>query len=79
MTTNDAEHRTYNANDVKYPGVTIVLTGESGNAFAILGKVQKALRANGCTDEQVAEYNTEATSGDYDNLLRVTMRTVDVI
>ena len=79
MTTNDAEHRTYEANDVLYPNVTVQLTGIDGNAFAILGKVQKALRANGCTDEQVAEYNTEATSGDYDNLLRVTMRTVDVI
>jgi len=32
----------------------------------------------GCTKDQVEAYLREATAGDYDNLLRVTMRYVEV-
>jgi hypothetical protein len=58
--------------------VGVRLIGEDGNAFAILGKVQKALREAGATKAEVDEYYAEATSGDYDNLLRVSMAWVDV-
>jgi hypothetical protein len=74
----DAEHRTYNANDVKYPDVTVELTGTDGNAFAILGKVKKAISEAHGRDAGSA-YFDEATAGDYDALLRVTMQYVDVI
>lgn len=57
--------------------VTVKLIGESGNAFAILGKVQKALIRAGHT-ELAKQYLAEATSGDYDNLLGVTMKYVEV-
>lgn len=56
---------------------TVELVGEDGNAFAILGKVKRALKAAGLKD-QVEEYMKKATQGDYDNLLRVTMEYVNV-
>lgn len=56
----------------------VKLVGEDGNAFAIMGRVGKALRRAGYTQEEIDEYQNEATSGDYDNLLRVTMEYVDV-
>lgn len=64
--------------DVKYPEVTVELIGQDGNAFAILGAVKKALRRN-VSEEAATAYYQEATSGDYDNLLRVTAQTVNVI
>lgn len=61
----------------KYPQVHVVLAGEDGNAFAIMGRVRLAMRRAGLPREAIAEYVAEATSGDYDNLLRVTCRTVN--
>jgi hypothetical protein len=52
--------------------------GEDGNAFAILGRVIRAMQRAGLTDEEVAEFRREATSGDYDHLLATAMRWVDV-
>jgi hypothetical protein len=52
---------------------TVTLVGTDGNAFSILGRVQKALRKAGADEEYVRKYQMEATSGDYDNLLVVTM------
>jgi len=57
--------------------VTVKLLGESGNCFYILGKVIKALK-NAGYDNLAKQYEMEATSGDYDNLLRVTMKFVEV-
>ena len=58
---------------------TVQLTGTDGNAFAILGKVQRALRQAGATQEELSEFFTEATAGDYNALLRTCMRYVEVI
>jgi len=55
--------------DVKFPNVYVPLVGEDGNAFSILGRVGKALRKGGATREQIDEFTTEATSGDYNHLL----------
>lgn len=57
---------------------TVNLVGCDGNAFAILGKAQKALKKEGYTQDEVDEYFDEATSGDYDHLLQVTMKWCDV-
>lgn len=57
--------------------VRVKLVGEDGNAFAILGRVRKALREAGHQD-LADEYLKEAQSGDYSNLLRVTMEYVVV-
>jgi hypothetical protein len=64
--------------DVKYPDVHVKLAGEDGNAFAILGRVQRELQRAGVPVEERNAYYNEATSGDYDNLLAVTCRWVDV-
>lgn len=58
---------------IKYPDVRVRLVGEDGNAYAIMGRVQDALRNHGVSQGECKKYIAEATSGDYDNLLRVTM------
>jgi hypothetical protein len=64
--------------DIKYPNVHVQLSGQDGNAFAIMGAVQKALRRHGVPQEEIAKYTEESMSGDYDNLLQTAMRWVDV-
>ena len=56
----------------------VKLIGIDGNAFAILGRVKRALAEAGYSREDVAKYVAEATAGDYDHLLQVTMNWVDV-
>ena len=63
---------------MKYPEIEVQLSGEDGNAFAVLGKVRRALRKGGVSVEEVDEFLKEATSGDYGNLFRVCMEWVDV-
>lgn len=58
--------------------VTVKLIGESGNAFAIMGKVLQEMKRAGVSKEIQDAYKNEARSGDYDNLLRVTMDYVEV-
>lgn len=65
-------------NDPKYPHVEVQLTGEDGNAYDIMGRVQHAMRRAGIDRMEMKAYVEEATSGDYDNLLRVTMKWVTV-
>ena len=62
----------------RYPNVTVHLVGEDGNAFAILGRVSKALRRAGVADSEVKAFMSEATAGDYDALLATCLRWVDV-
>ena len=57
--------------------VVVKLIGEDGNAFYILGKVEKALRKAGHAD-LTEEYLNKATQGDYDALLRVTAEYVTI-
>ena len=57
---------------------TVGLVGEDGNAFSIMGRVKKALRRAGADQEYIDKYLGEATSGDYDHLLVVSMEYVDV-
>ena len=59
--------------------IEVQLVGQDGNAFAIMRAVTKALRQNGYTPDDIDEYKKEAMSGDYDNLLRVTMEWVEVV
>ena len=63
--------------EVKCPEVKAVkLIGEDGNAFAILGRVMKAMRVAKVSPELIEQYRVQATSGDYDNLLRTTIQWV---
>lgn len=58
--------------------VSVDLIGEDGNAFAIIGRVTKALKGAGVDKEGVEAFTTKAMSGDYNHLLRVCMETVNV-
>ena len=60
----------------RFPHVTVQLTGEDGNAFAIMGRVCKALRRAGVGDDAIKEFQKEAMSGDYNDLLCTCMRWV---
>ncbi len=58
--------------------VNVELVGQDGNAFAILGRVQAALRKAGAGNDAIRDFVKEATAGDYDHLLRTVMRYVNV-
>jgi len=62
----------------KYPQIHIQLTGTDGNAFSILGRVRAVMRQNGVPADELTEFTEQATSGDYDHLLRTCMRWVTV-
>ena len=55
--------------------VQVKLVGEDGNAFAIMGRVRRALIDAG-HHELAEEYMQEAVKGDYDHLLAVTLEYV---
>jgi hypothetical protein len=61
----------------RHPEVQVQLSGQDGNAFAILGRTAGALRQAGLPQEEIDAYFAEATSGDYDHLLQTTMAWVD--
>lgn len=57
----------------------VKLINEDGNAFSIMGKVTKVLKKSGFKSEYIDQYKKEAMSGDYNNLLLVTMEYVDIV
>ena len=61
----------------KYPNVEVKLVGEDGNAFAILGRVSRAMRLAGVPAGERAAFVNEAKAGDYDHLLATVMRWVN--
>ncbi len=63
---------------IKYPDISVKLTGTDGNAFSIIGAVRRALREAGVERDEIDTFRKEATSGDYDNVLATAMRWVDV-
>ena len=65
--------------EVKFPDVEVQLTGVDGNAFAILGAVQRSLKRSGVDAEVSNEFLDEATRGDYDHLLATVKRWVTVV
>ena len=63
--------------DVRYPNITVQLTGEDGNAYSILGRVRKEMRKSGVSDNEINKFLDEATQGNYDHLLRTCMKWVN--
>lgn len=53
------------------------LVGINGNAFSILGYTQKALKEVG-REDLVEEMLKEATSSDYNNLIKVCQEYIDL-
>lgn len=62
----------------KYPNIIVPLSGEDGNAFAIMGAVKRALRRNGVPVEEIIQYSEESRAGDYDNLIQTAMKWVTI-
>jgi len=62
----------------KYPQVRVTLTGTDGNAFAVLGAVNVALKRAGIDKIERDAFFAEATAGNYDHLLQTAMRWVEV-
>ena len=65
------------SNTPKY-NVTVQLTGEDGNAFAIMAAVKRGLEKAGASKEEITQYTMDSMSGDYDNLLRTAFQWVVV-
>jgi hypothetical protein len=61
----------------RYPDICVQLTGQDGNAFAILDRTTRVLRQAGLDQDEIDQCYAEVTSGDYDHLLETTMRWVD--
>ena len=64
--------------DSKYD-IEVQLVGNDGNAFAIIGKVGRALREANVEDKEIKLFYQEAMSGDYDNVIRTAMKWVVVL
>jgi len=62
----------------KYPEIEVQILGRDGNAFAIMGEIQNALKKAGVSKDEISLYIKESMSGDYENLLRTAMRWVSV-
>lgn len=62
----------------KYPHIVVKLIGEDGNAFAVLGKVIKALKKNNIPKEEIDNFQNQAMSGDYNHLLLTVMQWVEI-
>ncbi len=62
----------------RYPDIRVQLTGEDGNAFAIIGRVRKALQRNKVPPEEIDAFLNEAMRSDYNHLLVTCMKWVNV-
>lgn len=65
-------------NEPKYPEIHVQLTHQDGNAFFIIGRVRKALKDGGVSNEEIDAFTEQAQSGDYDNVLRTVMEWVSI-
>ena len=61
---------------IKYPYIRMKLTGESSNPLAIIGRVERAMRQAGVSQDAIDEYRLKALNADFHNLLKVTLATV---
>ena len=57
---------------------TVKLTGQNGNAFAVMGLVKNALKQAGADKEYIDKYLKESTVGDHSYLLAVSIKYVNV-
>jgi hypothetical protein len=62
---------------VLHPEVKVKLVGTDGNAFSVLGACCAAARRAKVDRKEIDAFMAEATSGDYDHLLRTAMRWFD--
>lgn len=58
----------------RFPGIRVQLSGEDGNAFAIISRCRRAARLGGVSDNDIETFTCEARSGDYEYVLQTAMR-----
>jgi len=63
---------------IKYPDIQVQLTNEDVNAFAIIGRVQMALKQGGVDKVDIDLFRKEAMAGNYDDVLVTCMKWVDI-
>ena len=56
-----------------HPEISVQLSRHDGNAVVILGLCQKAARHAGLSEAEIYAFTEEATTGDYDHLIRTAM------
>lgn len=64
--------------ELVHPDVHVKLTGTDGNVFSVIGKVAAAIKAAVGEDAAAAYKQAALMCGSYDEVLGLTMRTVDV-
>lgn len=64
--------------ECKHPEIEVELIGQDGNAFMVLGLVNRALTRAGIPKTERDQFMAEATAGDYDHLLGVVMQWVTI-
>ena len=64
--------------EIKYPEITVELSGQDGNAFMILGLCKRSMQRAHLPQEEIDKFMKEATSGDYNHLLATVMAWFDV-
>lgn len=58
---------------------TLQIIGKDGNVFNILGLAIREARRAGWSKEKIEQFQKDATSGDYDNVLRLCSEHFDVV
>jgi hypothetical protein len=61
----------------KYPEITARISSVDSNAFMIMGTVTRAMKRGGVPKEDIDAYFAEATSGDYDKVIRTSFKYVN--
>ena len=55
------------------------LVGVNGNAYVIMGYTRRAMKNEGFEENDIEQMMADATSGDYDNLIRVCSSWIDAV
>ncbi len=61
----------------RYPNINVPLVGHDGNAYSILCRARRAMKAEGLSADTMREFHDAATGGDYNRLLRTVMEWFD--
>lgn len=64
--------------DVKYPEITVQLTGEDSNTFFVVSRTRTALKRGGVPTDEQEQFFSDALSGDADHALQTVMAWVNV-
>lgn len=64
---------------IKYPDITVELTGQDGNAFNLISIVQKVLREQVSAEASLQFSSAAMFANSYDDLLGLIQRTVNVV